>query len=149
MREFLQIEDAVISSLSSISGLRTIDAYSGQLDVDDLEELTLQFPCIYVTANDLDIKACNRYDNLTVEFSLIVGDKNIRGAKAAARGDGSSPGVYELLHQSRCALHRRVLVAGWTPAALLKARPLVYAPKHSICLYEANYRMQAQKLPNT
>lgn len=148
MREFEQIEDAVIAAFGAIPGLKTLDAYSGQLDVGEIDDITLQFPCVYVTANDLQVKTVNRYDNLAVEFSLIVGDRNVRGAKAAARGDASSPGVYELLHQCRSAIHRKVLVAGWTPSELIRVRPLVYAPKLNICLYEAVYRTQAQKLPN-
>ncbi|MFA7176893.1 MAG: phage protein Gp37 [Smithellaceae bacterium] len=149
MHAFEQIEDAVLAALAGIPGLKTLDSYSGQMDVAELDDLTLQFPCIYVTANDLIVKPVNRYDELTATFSLIVGDRNVRGAKSAARGDVSSPGVYDLLTLSRNAVHRQRILDGWTPPELTAVRPVAYAPNRSVCVYEAVYKTRASCLPNT
>ncbi len=143
--DFQELEDATISALTPMTaqGLRTLDAYSGQLDVEDLEEITLQFPCIYVVAAGRKLAPNNRYDLVDAEINLIVGDRNVRGARAAARGDVSSPGVYELLRLAKSSLHKVKVHAIYSPFFLTHEAPLVYAPEQSICLYTATYATKA------
>ena len=147
MHDFEEIEDAVIAALNPLlsGGLRTLATYSGELEVEELEEITFQFPCIYVIANGLTLGWANRYDKYEMGVTLIVGDRNVRGSAAAARGDASSPGVYELLLAARGKLHNKKLVPAWAPLVVIDEAPLVYAPEKSICLYTAEYRTKAVK----
>jgi phage gp37-like protein len=141
MHEFEQMEDAILSALDSLTalGLRTLDSYSGQLDVEELEEVTIQFPCIYVVMTLLGLTENNRNDRYSMSILLLVGDRNMRGSAAAARGDVSSPGVYALLEAARARLHRKKVLSGWPPLMLQSEVPLVYAPQSSICIYSATY----------
>jgi phage gp37-like protein len=147
MHEFEWLENAVIAGLEPLkdAGLKTLETYSGQLDVDDIEAVTFQFPCIYVVAGSLALADANRYDKYRAELSLIIGDRNVRGSAAAARGDASSPGVYALLEAARAKLHRQKILNGWTPLYLISEDSLVYAPEASICLYTATYEMRTVK----
>lgn len=147
MHEFEQIENAIIARLDALkaSGLKTLEAYSGQMEVGELEELTFQFPCIYVIAGGLRIEEVNRYDKYRVDVTLMVGDRNVRGGVAAARGDVSSPGVYEMLKEARGLIHNKKLLEGWTRPLVTHEGPLVYAPERSICLYTAEYGLRAVK----
>ena len=147
MHEFEQLENAVIAALEPLkdAGLKTLETYSGQLDVDDIEAVTFQFPCVYVVVPDLSLIDVNRYDKYRMELTLIIGDRNVRGNAAAARGDASSPGVYALLETIRGKLHRQKIMDGWTPLALKSESSLVYAPKASICLYTAAYETRTVK----
>jgi phage gp37-like protein len=144
MHEFEQLEDAVITALEPLKtqGLRMLEAYAGQVEVDDLEEMITLFPCIYVMITGLSSKANNKSDVVEMGVSLIVGDRNLRGSGAAARGDATSPGIYDLLSAARDALHRKHLLTGWPPLMLASEAPIIYAPKQSICLYEAVYEMK-------
>lgn len=147
MHEFEQIEDAVIEKLATLKGigLKTLGIYSGQMNVEDMEYLMALFPCIYVIAAGLSIDDVNQYDKYQIKITLVVGDRNIRGNVAAARGDGASPGVYELLYQSRSLLNRKKLIAGWAWPIVTGEAPLIYAPEKNICIYTAEYNMQAAK----
>jgi len=147
MHEFEAIEDAVIDTLKSLKGigLKTLDTYSGQMDVPDLKDLEVLFPFIYVMAAGLHLESANQYDKYYAGVNLIIGDRNIRGNVAAARGDGASPGIYELLEQSRRVLHRTKVLSGWSWLIVTDEAPLVYTPEKHICIYTAEYKMQAVK----
>ena len=147
MHEFEQIEDAFILQLETLKtmGLETLSTYSGQMNIEDMEELTIQFPCIYVVAAGLRIDGVNQYNKYYAEVTLIVGDRHIRGSAAAARGDATSPGVYELLASARGLLHRKKLLAGWAWPVVVNEAPLIFVPEKNICIYTAEYRMQAVK----
>jgi len=147
MHEFEQLENAVIAALEPLkdAGLKTLETYSGQLNVDDIEAVTFQFPCVYVVVPDLSLIDVNRYDKYRMELTLIIGDRNVRGSAAAARGDASSPGVYSLLKATRSKLHRIKILTGWTPLTLKSEYSLVYAPDANICLYAAMYETRTVK----
>lgn len=144
MHEFEQLEDAVISALDPLKaqGLRTLEAYAGQVEVDELEEITIRFPCIYVMINGMSSKANNRSDSIEMGMRLVVGDRNLKGSVSASRGDTTSPGVYDLLSAARNVLHRKHLLSDWTPLMMTGEGSIIYAPKQNICLYEAVYEMK-------
>lgn len=139
--EFEIWEDAVLIALEPLkaSGLITLEPYADQLDVAKIEEVTIRFPAIYVIVGDLRITERNRYDDKHLSTTLIVGDRNVRGSRAATRGDGSSPGVFELLRLSRLALHRKKLVAGWPPLSCTGEGVIAFAPSIGLCVYAASY----------
>ena len=145
MHEFEQIEDAFVAQLEELrsAGLNTLEIYSGQMNLDEIDDLTIQFPCIYVVSGALGVETINRWDKYKAEITLIVGDSNIRGSLAAARGDASSPGVYDLLKAARSLLHKQKLLGGWTPPQILRETPLIYAPEKNICIYTAEYSLRS------
>jgi phage gp37-like protein len=147
MHEFEQTEDVIIERLQTLksSGLKALEAYSGQLDVEALDEIIVLFPFIYVAAQGLQVDPVNRYDDYRLDVTLIVGDRNLRSNAAPARGDSGSPGVYALLEAARSRLHRFKALSGWTPLALSSESPLVYAPKSRICIYTAVYSAKTVK----
>ena len=147
MHEFEQLEDAVIAQLESLKavGLRTLEPYAGQIEVDELEEITFRFPCIYVIAPGLTNVVANSVDECRLELTLIVGDRHLRGAVQAARGDVASPGVYDLLQSARKVLHRTRIINGWTPLYLKSEAALAYMPLDGICLYTAGYETKSMR----
>lgn len=147
MHEFETWENAVVAALDGLKseGLKVLEAYAGQLDVKEMEDMVLLFPCVFILAGPLDLRDRARYLDYRVQVSLIVGDRNVRGSVAAARGDASSPGIYRLLELARGCLHNRKLLKGWSPLIVTAEAPLVYAPESNICLYTASYETKAVK----
>jgi len=147
MHEFEQLEDAALTALASLTSInvRTIEAYAGQLEVDDLTRITTRFPCVYVIADGLQTIRRNNMDECRLALMLLVGDKNYRSNTAAARGNTTRPGVYAMLEAARGVLHRKKILTAWTPACLISEEPQVYEPKKGLCLYTALYELQAQK----
>lgn len=148
MHEFEEMEDAVIAKLNTpleTEGVRTLETYNGQLDVEEIEDMIRRFPCVYVLAGPLDLKDRNRYLDYRMQTTLLVGDKNIRGSSAAARGDTSSVGIYRLLEVIRQNLHNQKLVRGWSTLIVTSENPMIYSPENNICLYTATYESKAVK----
>lgn len=141
--EFEQWEDAVIGALEPLrdSGLKTLEPYADQLNAEEVAQVTVRFPAIYVTAGNLRITERNRYDSKVLGITLIVCDKNVRGSMAATRGDVSSPGVFELLRLSRAALHRTKILANWTPPSCKSEQCWAFSPADGLCLYAAVYEV--------
>lgn len=145
--EFQEIEDGALDALETLkdAGLRTLEVYAGQLNVADLEDLVIQFPCCYVIAAGLEHEYINRRGNYTVELTVIIGDRNLRGVSDLTRGDASSPGIYRLLELARAALKDVRASAGWAPLRFRGEATLVYAPEESVCLYVSRYDTITQK----
>ena len=139
MHEFETAENAVLGALAPLRnmGLKDLDAYSGQLDVEKIEEVRALFPCIFVVAGPIDTVPELKRDGLRI--TLIVGDQNRRSHHAAALGDSQSPGVYDLLEAIKLKLHGKQLVPGWKSFRRQGEACLAYAPKKRICIYEAQY----------
>ncbi len=140
MHEFEQMEDAALAALAPLKneGVRDLDIYVGQFEVEKLEDLQARFACVYVSAGEIKMPD-GPASRPRLGFTLLVGDQNRRSARAAVRGDGSGPGVYAILKRSRDLLHQKKLISGWRTFQLEAERPLVYLPKQRICLFEALY----------
>lgn len=139
--EFKIMEDAILGALAPLKneGLKELDLYVGQLDVDDLDKLTVRFPCIFVIAGALNIPLNEQRKRAGMTLTLIVGDRNRRSHQTVVRGDSTSPGVYHLLKRCRDLLHTKKIVPGWRSFRVNTEAPLLYAPKQRICLFEAIY----------
>lgn len=146
--EFELLEDAALAALAPLTtavGVRSLEPYAGQLEADGMQRITLRFPCVYVIAEGLTTIRQNNTEECCLTLSLLLGDKNYRNNRSAARGDASAPGVYELLKAARQALHRKKLLAGWSPAVLTSEKPQVYQPGKGLCLYTATYEIRAHR----
>ena len=147
MHEFEEVENAALIALRSITNIsiRTIEAYAGQLEGTELSKITVRFPCVYVVADGMRVDRKNGIDECTITLLLLCGDKNFRSNAAAARGGGNNPGVYAMLESVREALHRKKMLAGWSPAYLTSEETKIYDISNSMCLYSAMYEIQAQR----
>lgn len=147
MHEFQEIEDGALAALAVLDaeGLKTRDVYAGQLNAADLEEMIIQFPCVFVIADDLSHRTVNRYGDYDLTLTVITGDRNLRGSGAVTRGDASSPGIYKLLELARVALKDKKIAAGWAPLEFRGDGCLVYAPEESVCLYVSRYLTKRRK----
>jgi phage gp37-like protein len=144
LHPFEQLEEAVLSVLGALvhesPGLKTLDLYTGQMEVKELTELIPQFPCIYGTSGGVEVpENDNRGHAAEVGVMLLVGDQNRRGVRDALRGDEMSPGVYHLLGRCQDLLHRKTIIPNWRSLRVRREAPLVYAPQNNICLFEALY----------
>lgn len=145
MHEFEQLEDAALAALAPLEagiGVRTIEAYAGQLETEKVSMITTRFPCYYVIADGLGNSRSNNMDDSRLALMLLVGDKNYRSNAAAARGNATRPGVYAMLEAARGVLHRKKILTAWAPACLVSEEPQVYDPKNGLCLYTAVYELQ-------
>jgi|Deesub1362A_J573_1020465.scaffolds.fasta_scaffold00740_18 phage gp37-like protein len=104
---FEYIEDSIIDALkTAMPYLRTVETYAGQLE-DEIERLPVRFPAAYVVYGGSSfnwIDGPNHQE--TVEFSVLVAAKNLRGNRAVRKG-GSAPddrGAYDLINDVLAAL---------------------------------------------
>ena len=147
--EFEVIEDAVLSALEPIKdlGVRTIDVYSGELDVPSAEivaQITGRLPSVIVAVNGLEVEQRNRLDMLEADITMLVAARHLRGPNQAARGTvGSGPGMYDLLSAIRERLNAQQIVEGWSALNWTGDWRFLVAPKAALCLYTTGY--QARK----
>lgn len=145
MHEFQAIEDSVIEALEplKLEGVRTIEAYGGQLDSAEINAMADQmdlFPCVYCMAGGLESAQVNLADEIGSTVVLVIADRNQRGADYAARGDSASPGVYKLLERIKLLLNRQSVIPGWKPLVREREYPVIYKPAEGLCVYMAVYR---------
>jgi phage gp37-like protein len=98
--DFEQVEDRIIEKLrDEVSYLRTVETYAGQLE-EEIAKLPVLFPSAYVVYGGSTI---NRVDGPThqetVEFSVLVAAKNMRGGEALRKGSPATggQGVYGMV----------------------------------------------------
>lgn len=98
--DFEQIEDRIIETLrAELSYLRTVETYAGQLE-EEIGKLPVLFPSAYVVYGGSTI---NRVDGPThqetVEFSVLVAAKDMRGKEALRKGSPApnGHGVYGMV----------------------------------------------------
>ena len=141
MHEFEQIENAVLTALTPMlaDGLKTLEFYAGQFDINDMERITLRYPCIYISSNEIEVESQNRNDIILSGFTLFIGDKNTRSA------DDTKGGIHALLERSRTLIHRQKILTGWAPAMLKREAAVVYYPTKRMCIYAAEYKIKKMR----
>lgn len=141
MHPFEQGEDAIITALAPLKneGVKDIEPYVGQFDVEKLEELLPRFPGIFVAGGEVQVPEADNTGRIKLGFTLLVGDQNRRGMKESVRGDASRPGVYRMLSRCQDLLHRKHVVNGWRSFRLVSERALIYLPKKKVCIFNAFY----------
>ena len=117
-------------------GVRTLEAYAGQLEYTDMKEVTVRFPCIYVHAPSIGNEEVNNYDLATVTLQLFFGDRHLRGGADAMRADA---GVYWMLETSKNYLRRENIAEFFTPLQWLGDDQIMYAPESRFVIYRARY----------
>jgi phage gp37-like protein len=142
------IEDGFIAALQPLltAGVRTLETYGGQLNVEEIKNLTINFPAIYIIWMGFNLTQINRVDAELHRVSVIIGHSNLRGEAAARRGAPEAAGVYAIMRQARGFLHKKRVVdwPGWTPAKLVRGVPLAYTGEGGIAIYEQAYELKAR-----
>ncbi len=137
------IEDAVKTALTPMApSLRTLDIYSGQLETDSLDNLIIQFPCIYILTTGIQIEVENFENFADIGVDLFIGDRNLRGAEAAIRGDGTSPGVYSIMQDAFDLLHNKGVYSEFALMQIESASPWIYRPKDGLCIWTQTYKIK-------
>ena len=139
---FATLEDAVKTKLTAISGIKTLGIYAGQLETGQLDDITIQFPCVYIITTVFDLEYENQMDFVDITMQLIIGDRNLRGFYDAQRGDSLSAGVYPLMQDCYDALHSQKLDGDFNVIRLSSARPLVYRPVDGLCIWAQTYQIK-------
>ncbi len=139
---FSEIEDAVIAKLNTITGIKTVESYSGQLAASDWKTLIVRFPCIYCYISSADFSEENTMDWGDVSVNLLIGDRNLRGPAAARRGDSLSPGVYAILQDARDLLHNQKIIDGFNLMKIKRAAAEVYMPQDGLCIWSAAFQIK-------
>ncbi len=139
---FGEIEDAVITKLKTITGIKTVASYSGQLAAGDWKNLIVRFPCIYIYISSASFSEENTMDWSDVDVNLLIGDRNLRGPVAARRGDSLSPGVYALLQSAKDLLHNKKIIDGFRLMQIKKVAAEVYMPQDGLCIWSAGYQIK-------
>jgi hypothetical protein len=137
MHEFESIENAALIALAPLSGsLKEVDVLAGQLNKESLEKVSSLLPFIYVKATNLTSRTDNKTDRVEVSLDLFVGDKDVKAKDAA------SPGVYSLLVSVKGLLHKKKILAGWTPPVRVTEEELYYSSKSVFCVYRTRYTLK-------
>jgi len=137
-------EQGVIGQLAHMleTGLKTLDMYAGQMETGEMDDLTVQFPCIFTIITKITAETENRLDFGEMELQLIIGDRNLRGHESAMHGDGDSPGVYSLMQSAYDALHNTKLIHHWLPLQMISAMPWIYRPTDGLCIWAQTYNIK-------
>ena len=145
---YAELEDAILTALEPLKtdpGVRTLDSYGGQFSEEVLRagQMLVNYPAILVYIERLssaEFDMCN--DMVEVQVSIFMADRNLRGEKAARRGDSGSdhPGVYRLLEKAREALNG-ASVPGFDDCLVLTEEALwFYSAQTATCVARAVYR---------
>lgn len=139
-----QIEDGILATLNQVpisAYIRTIDSYHGELE-GEIDSIILRFPAIFVAFEGADYEArttSGRVQSAEVSFFVLVCDRNLRGNKAARRGEAGSVGTYRMLEDVRG------LLLGKRPATLPNLAPFQLsretdeANRKDLSIYSALY----------
>ena len=146
--ELQTIEAAVLAALGDLvtaKTVKTLEPYQEMASVDDLKQLRAKFPAVYVFADGLELQPRNQVDEMRAAVVILVADQNSRGGRAATIGDTESSGVYAILEAVRARLHRKRIVAGWTPLFCVSEGTIDIDLGSRVYLFGARYELRTPK----
>lgn len=130
------LEDAVVAALRTELSpqVPTLETYQGNWPVD-LQRETWRFPAVLVMLRQTrGAQVALRSYEMTLEFTILVIARQLRGEAARRRAEG---GVYQILEGVRKALWYQDLGLELSPFDLLKEEPLLNDQEFSV--YAAHY----------
>lgn len=134
------VEDAVLAALKAEVGsqVKTLDTYQGDW-LEDLRQEGWRLPAVLVMLRQSrgDLVANSSYD-LTLDFTVLVAVRQLRGEAQARRQEG---GAYQILEGVRRALWHQDLGLELLPFALMGEEALLNTQEFAV--YAALYRTMA------
>ena len=134
------LEDAVLAALQAQIGslVQTLETYQGDWRAD-LPNEPWRLPAVLVMLSNTRSEAVGpRSYDLTLDLTLLVAVRQLRGQAAGRRQEG---GVYQILAGSRQALWNQDLGLEILPLVLVREEPLLNNREFSV--YAAQYRTTA------
>lgn len=148
MRILKGIEDSVESILKSI-GLPeyiTIGIYSGELEIETIDQLVMRLPGIYIWTDAIEYSKDD--DKIfTIGFDIIVANQNPRGLRYVSVGDSQHIGVYEMIQEIYNIMFRSQIVENYSNPLLISAKKVVQSYAHNMLIYVMNYEITGFILP--
>ena len=138
--DWTALEDAVLAALQAQLGtqVNTLESYQGDWRAD-LQGEGWRLPAVLVMlASTRSEAATLRSYDLTMDFTLLVVVRQLRGEAAGRRQEG---GAYQILAGIRQALWHQDLGLEVLPLALVREEPLLNNREFSV--YAAQYRTEA------
>lgn len=137
----VEIINAINADATMSGYLKTVRTYQGDLE-EALNDIIIRFPFALVVFNksiyDRGGYPSGVFDQ-TMEFSILVGDNNLRGEEERRRGvGGGKPGTYKMLADLRSILGGNKLGLDIRPLEPVFEESL--AQGKNISVYEAIYR---------
>lgn len=139
------IEDAFLAALAPLAdshGVKTLETYAGQLNIEQIEDAVVRFPAVFIAWTGGENAPERIADLVTCKVALVVAASNLRGEAEARRGATGTAGVYALLLAARLLLHRKAVIRGWTVATWLRDVPVAVAPDKGIAVYASHYTLK-------
>jgi phage gp37-like protein len=134
------VEDAVLAALKAEVGsqVKTLDTYQGDW-LEDLRQEGWRLPAVLVMLRQSrgELVANRSYD-LTLDFTVLVAVRQLRGEAQARRQEG---GAYQILEGVRRALWHQDLGLELLPFALMGEEALLNTQEFAV--YAALYRTMA------
>ncbi len=134
------VEDAVLAALESRLGsqIKTLETYQGDW-LEDLRRQSWRLPAVLVMLrrSRADQVAARSYD-LTLDFTVLVAVRHLRGEAAARRQEG---GVYQIMAGVREALWHQDLGLELLPFTLVGEEALLHNQEFAV--FAALYRTMA------
>ncbi len=135
-----EVEDAVLAALKAEVGsqVKTLDTYQGDW-LEDLRQEGWRLPAVLVMLRQSrgELVANRSYD-LTLDFTVLVAVRQLRGEAQARRQEG---GAYQILEGVRRALWHQDLGLELLPFALVGEEALLNTQEFAV--YAALYRTMA------
>ena len=101
---FKDIEDKIITELNTLSYVKTVETYAGQLE-EEIEKALIQFPAMFVVYAGSEYAWVDGPNhNEICEFSILVAAKNLRGQESARKDDY---GCYQMIYDVLAKLTNR------------------------------------------
>jgi phage gp37-like protein len=138
--DWTALEDAVLSALQTQLAyqVNTLESYQGDWRAD-LQDTGWRLPAVLVMlAGTRSEAATVRSYDLTIDFTLLVVVRQLRGEASGRRQEG---GAYQILAGIRQALWHQDLGLEVLPLALVREEPLLNNREFTV--YAAQYRTQA------
>lgn len=133
-----QIEDEILSAIQDSdmgSYCKTIESYAGQLE-DDITKMIILFPAVFVMFSGSEAKMLTGLEyEKTVDFTIFVAAKNLRGNVAARKNDY---GAYQMLDDMETLLVGNQLGMQIEPIAIVSEEAILNTKQLSV--YAAGYR---------